>query len=146
MRTEKAILVSLAFGFSAGCSDQDQTPTGVDPAQWLNENPLANEKTWANVSELICKPTVMDICGPKECKQSDPKTFVVWKPSVDEYQRCDDTGCDTYTPSVAYSGSFTNIALPNNGLLFKVSTDRHYVEVATLMDATIIYRGKCEPR
>ena len=146
MRIFFSLLAAFVLCLPAGCKNQDETPTGVEPGEWIKDNPPASEATWANVSELLCKPSVLDICGPKECKPSEPKAFVVWKPSVNEYQRCDDSGCDTYAPRVAYSGSFTNIALPENGVLFKVSTDRNFVEIATMMDATFVYRGKCEPR
>jgi len=85
----------------------------------------------------------MDACGPDRCKGSEPAAFVVWKPRRSEYQRCDDSGCSTYAPDVAYSGSFTNITLPGHAVLFKLSTDRHYTEVVQVMDTTLVYRGMC---
>lgn len=105
---------------------------------------IASAETWRGVPQLVCKPTRMDICGADGCETERPTIEVRWEPEG-AYQRCDAKGCDSYPPTVSYSGIWTEISLPENGNLTKIASDGSYLEVATLNDVAVIYRGQCEP-
>lgn len=60
------------------------------------------------------------------------------------YSRCDSRGCDDYNAVISRSGDFLNIALPEHGMLAKVSTiDGGFLEVVTVGLSTLISSGTC---
>jgi len=135
----------LAALLVAGCDDRSDTfAGGSDPSEWLANNPLATQDTWAGVDRVVCKPSVLDVCGAEECRPTEPKSYVVWRPQRHEYQRCDDNGCDTYAAEESYSGAFVYVTPAPRTALLKVATGGSFTEVASLMDATLVYRGQCE--
>ena len=99
--------------------------------------------TWKGVAALTCKPVRVDACGRDGCKEGKPVVEVRWEPNG-SYQRCDAKGCDSYQPKVSYSGIWTNIAIPENGMMARITADGQYMEVATLNDMALVYHGQCK--
>lgn len=106
-----------------------------------------SETTWRDAGTLECRPTTKDVCGPGGCdRQREPATvWLRWTPATRNYQRCDRNGCDTYTASVTYSGSYALIELPGHGVTMKLTGRNAFMETLSLMDIAYIYRGQCRP-
>lgn len=132
-------LLLLAALLPTGCDQTDQIAGTVKVDQSLTS---ANGDPWKDVKALACKPASLNICNPAGCKSSAPVTSIRWEPKG-QYQRCYSKGCESYTPEVSYSGDWTNITLPKNGMLMRVDSAGRYVEIATLMDTVFIYHGQC---
>lgn len=149
IRTPILTIVAAMLG---GCSAGDN-PSVEDQAndliEWSRRNPPVSEATWRGVEKLVCRPERLDVCGNEACfaRKIDDKPPVVisWKPAAGEYQRCDPKGggCDTYQPTISYSGSFMHAALPSNGLMFWLTASGEYREIANMRTDTYVYRGHC---
>jgi hypothetical protein len=141
-------VTAFLMACSAGNS-QSSDAQALDLIEWSKRNPPVTEDTWRGVSKLLCKPTLLDVCDDSECRSqkigSEVPVVVTWQPDTGEYRRCNSTGqdCDTYQPQVSYSGSFANVVLPANGLMFRVTASGEYREIANLMTDTLVYRGQC---
>ena len=60
------------------------------------------------------------------------------------FARCDVKGCDTYPAQFVTSGAFINIALPQGGMLARMSSDGSmFLETATLMGTALVSFGAC---
>lgn len=99
--------------------------------------------TWKGIAALTCKPTRVEACGREGCKEGKPVVEVRWEPSG-TYQRCDTNGCDSYQPKVSYSGIWANIAIPESGMMARITADGQYMEVATINDTALVYHGQCK--
>jgi hypothetical protein len=99
---------------------------------------------------LTCKSTSATVCDQAQCRTVDPSITVYAGTFVDRngkrdsyYSRCDDRGCDSYTPRVAFSGAFVLFALPSHGVMAKVGPSNEITDVATLMQTVYINRATC---
>jgi hypothetical protein len=136
MKSSPTLIVLLLL---LGCDRAEPNPA---PIKDRLDVAAVNEATWQDVVALECKPARLDACGADGCKMSEPVVTVRWEPKG-VYQRCDLKGCDSYQPEVSYSGIWTEISLPKNGLLMKVSAEGEYIEIATINDTALVYRGQC---
>lgn len=93
---------------------------------------------------LICTPKVKAVCGEAECRAVNPVTFARIDLQRSTYARCDGSGCDTYDARMTRSGVFTNIEVPERGLLAKVGDDGGFLEVASLGLDAYVSRGRCQ--
>ena len=60
------------------------------------------------------------------------------------FARCDAKGCDKYPAQFSVAGAFISIALPQNGMLAKISSDGSmFLETATLMSTALASFGAC---
>lgn len=124
----------------AGCKDNAPPEIGLPDNVRLED---VGPNTWRNVSALICKPESVEACGVSGCQPGKPVIEVRWEPEG-AYQRCDLKSCDSYEPEVSYSGIWTEIALPKNGMMMKLAADGTYMEVATLNNTALVYHGHCK--
>lgn len=135
-------LVALAL---VACDRKEADEGADDLIAWLKANPSVSEATWRNAGVLVCRPKSGQSCGRKSCVETEPKVFARWTPAAGTYERCDaDGSCQSFRPQISYSGSWTNIALPENGMLARVTASGEYTEVATIMDSVLVYHGQCE--
>ncbi len=148
----RALLLAIAAAMLANCSagdSQSLDDQANDLIDWSRRNPPVSEATWRGVEKLVCRPERLDICGSKACLarkiDGKPPVAISWRPASGEYQRCDPKGggCDTYQPTISYSGSFMQAALPSNGLMFWLTASGEYREIANRLTDTYVYRGKC---
>lgn len=141
----------IAMALLGGCSPSDSQSVNDqanDLIEWSRRNPPVSEGTWHAIGKLVCRPKRLDVCGSETCvarKLSDKSPIVIWEPTSGRYQRCDPNGegCDTYQPTITYSGSFMRATLPSNGLMFWLTASGEYREIANLATDTLIYRGTC---
>ena len=84
------------------------------------------------------------LCNQTGCQSTAPTIFSRIDTDQRTYSRCDQKGCDDYQAAISRSGDFMLIALPERGLLAKVSlSNGGFLEVATLgLDAYVSY-GQC---
>ena len=83
-------------------------------------------------------------CLAGGCSSVNPSVFIGLDHEAGIYERCDAKGCDVYAATFARSGEFVNIALPERGLLAKLSLeDGQFPEVATLGLDTLTSFGTC---
>lgn len=135
-------LLLIAIVAAAGCDKKDDASSYLPkagPAGFVD----VSADTWRGVAALTCKPAHVEACGREGCKESNPVVEVRWEPNG-SYQRCDAKGCDSYEPQVSYSGIWTNIAIPENGLMARIAADGQYMEIATLNDLALVYHGRCK--
>ena len=99
---------------------------------------------------LTCKSAATAICDQTGCHSVTPSitvyvgTFLGEKGSRESYYtRCDASGCDSYVPTVAFSGAYTLFSLPTRGVMAKVGPGDNLVDVASLMDTVYINRATC---
>lgn len=143
-----AVVVTILGGCSDG-ENQALDDQARDMIEWSRRNPPVSEATWRGVQKLVCRPELLDVCDSKGCRSrnvdGNPPVIISWKPASGEYQRCDPkgAGCDTYQPTISYSGSFMLAGLPSNGVMFWLTASGEYREVANLATDTYVYRGNC---
>jgi hypothetical protein len=83
-------------------------------------------------------------CSPEGCESVKPSVSIRIDPERGTYSRCDFKGCDDYAAAISRSGDFVNVALPERGMLAKVSTsDGGFVEIVTLGLGTLVSYGTC---
>ena len=74
-------------------------------------------------AELRCEIATKNACGETGCR---PGNITVWN-LIDlearRYSRCDRKSCDHYPANISVSGLFYNIAVPERGMLAKLSQD-----------------------
>lgn len=148
----RALILASVVAFLGACSAGNSS-TLDDQAneliEWSRNNPPVSEATWRGIGKMVCKPERLDVCGSDACLprgiDGKPPVIVSWKPLNGEYKRCDPQrgSCDTYQPTISYSGSFMQAALPSNGLMFWLTASGEYREIANLATDTYVYRGKC---
>lgn len=147
-----AFILIISTAILGGCSAGDSQSVedqASDLIEWSRRNPPVSEGTWRGIGKMVCRPERLDVCGSKAClgREIDGKPPVVisWEPGSGEYQRCDPKGggCDTYQPTITYSGSFMHAALPTNGLMFWLTASGEYREIANMATDTYVYRGTC---
>lgn len=81
------------------------------------------------------------------CRPLAPTIWNVVDPKQRSITRCDGKGCDTIPAQFSISGTFINIAVPDRGLLAKLSSDgSSFSEVATLAGAVLVSFGSCRPQ
>lgn len=134
-------VIVLAFLLLASCDK----PAKLTQAEVIKRSTLTlvSDDTWRDVAAVVCKPIRVDACGVEGCKEGKPVVTVRWEPKGG-YQRCDNDGCDSYSPVVSHSGIWTELALPQNGMMAKFTADGYYMEVATINDTALVYHGQCE--
>ena len=139
----RPFLLAVAAVMAGSCSAGDsQSPEdrADDLLEWSQRNPPVSDATWRGVEKLICRPELLDVCSSKVCVPhriaGKPPVVISWKPGSGEYQRCDPKGggCDTYKPTITYSGSFMHAALPSNGLMFWLTASGEYREIANMAE------------
>lgn len=136
-------LVMMAALALSSCSDDQEMPPDFDPVRFHSLSP-ATEQTWAMADKVVCKPSAMDVCTASICEPRKPAAYPVWHPRTGKYDRCDaENGCDTYDAEITYSGAYANLTFGGRSVLFKISTDNRFIEVATLADSVLVYRGTC---
>lgn len=135
-------LVMMAALALSSCSDDQEMPPDFDPVRFHSLSP-ASEQTWAKSDKVVCTPTAMDVCTASVCESRKPAAFPVWHPKTGKYDRCDANGCDTYDADVTYSGAYANLTFGGRSVLFKISSDNRFIEIATLADSVLVYRGTC---
>lgn len=145
-RELKRLLIALAAALVVGC---DEKPTRDDSANELidlGHQPFTDEKTWTNVGSLVCRPETLRICSKVGCEErKGSNTFIRWTPKAGTLERCGGaTPCNTYQTQVSYSGVWTNIAVPDHGMLARVTAGGDYLEVLTQMSRVFVYHGHCE--
>ena len=96
-------------------------------------------------AETTCTITEKMQCAQGQGCQSVKNTIVV---RIDMerriYSRCDAKGCDDLQAQFSNSGTFTNIAVPQSGLLSKLTTDgSSFTEVATFATFVLVSFGYC---
>jgi hypothetical protein len=84
-------------------------------------------------------------CGPRGCESAALGVTARIEPERRVYSRCDARGCDDYDDAlISRSGDFVNVALPEHGMLAKLSlSDGAFVEVAALGTAALVSYGRC---
>jgi hypothetical protein len=60
------------------------------------------------------------------------------------YARCDNKGCDTYTPVVTSSGEFLVIELSGRGTFAKIGPNGSFTEVTSLATIVAVTYGFCK--
>lgn len=70
-------------------------------------------------------------------------TWVEFDYSGNTYSRCDQAGCDVYTPVVSSSGEFLNIELPGRTAFAKIGPDGSFTEVVSLGTLVMVTYGRC---
>src|SRR4029078_5583084 len=75
----------------------------------------------ADAGAWQCKIAEKQTCGPQEGCRPSPITITHYI-DLDRktYSRCDTKGCDTYDAQISQSGMFSNIAVPERGLMARV--------------------------
>lgn len=137
-------------GESVGSQLMDETVTeAMSP-----KAQLASNETWVGAKRLVCRPLVQHTCGPTGCSTTEKlgPVFVRWTPAESLYERCGGSKpCDRYPATVSYSGSWTNVAVPDRAVLARLTPGAArpggkstYVEVATLGNEALIYYGRCQ--
>lgn len=140
------ILLLLAL---VACNDRYASDEDVNAIlDYGKAHPPVSDATWRDVAVLECRPKSVAVCDEEGCKDGgEPKVFSRWKPATGVYERCDGVApCSSFNATVSHSGAFTNIGLPQNGMLTRVTGSGAYVEVATLLDTVLVYRGQCQRR
>ena len=136
----------------SGCSgeaSQTLDDQANDLLNWSKRNPAVSVSTWRGTSKLVCRPKRLDVCDGEKCIprmiEGKPPVIIQWKPQSREYLRCDPQGsdCNTYRPTISYSGSFMQAALPENGVMFWLTASGEYREIANMWTNTYVYRGEC---
>jgi hypothetical protein len=91
------------------------------------------------MAETTCTITEKLQCAQGQGCQSVKNTIIVRIDMERQvYSRCDAKGCDDFQAQFSNSGIFTNIAVPANGLLARLTTDgSSFTEVATLGTAVL---------
>lgn len=141
-----AVFILAAFAI-AGCDSGGGADEQVaEMVEWSERNPPVSEDTWAGVRALTCRPQKMEVCGNEGCKPQDAKVWLEFAPKAGIVSRCDSGGCDDYTAEVSYSGSWATITIPGRASFAKITASGEYIEVASLMQEVLIYRGKCKAR
>ncbi len=70
--------------------------------------------------------------------------YQIWHPQSGKYERCgSDSGCDAYDAEVTYAGPYANLTVGGGIVVFKILTDNRFIEVATLSNSVLVYRGAC---
>jgi hypothetical protein len=83
-------------------------------------------------------------CFAGGCTPANLSVFIRLDHEAGTYERCDTRGCDSYTATYNRSGEFVNVALPERGVLAKLSLgDGKFLEVATLGLDTLAGFGTC---
>jgi hypothetical protein len=132
----------VAIAALAGCDNKDDAAIYLPKAGPTGFVDVTAD-TWKGVATLTCKPARVEACGRDGCKEGKPLVEVRWEPSG-SYQRCDAKGCDSYQPKVSYSGIWTNISIPESGMMARIAADGQFLEVATLNDFALVYHGQCD--
>jgi hypothetical protein len=102
---------------------------------------LVARETGTNVR---CDVDAKFSCGPRGWEGVAPGTSARIGPERWVYSRCDARGCDDHDALISRSGDFVNVALPEHGMLAKLSlSDGGFVEVATLGTAALVSYGRC---
>ena len=91
-----------------------------------------------------CRLTSGHECDGEVCTKIEPKITIAWNKKEQTYQRCDKSGCTKVAVQASSSGAFTNVH-SQNGMMAKFSSKGTMLEVATLLDYVLVYRGLCEP-
>lgn len=97
----------------------------------------------SGAATVKCQITQKYNCSSNSCENVVPTITSHIDTKGSTYSRCDAKGCDDYRASVTKSGDFINIALPERGMLAKISIDNGFVEVATVGLTTLISYGVC---
>lgn len=128
-----------------GCDKPAQPGSwGDDPLAWSQANPIVSDATWRDAGILECRSEQLRVCTPQGCQEEPAKVFVRWTPSKALYQRCGgNEPCGDYEPVVTHSGSWTNLSMPANAMIARVTASGQFVEVATQMEAVLVYHGQC---
>lgn len=99
---------------------------------------------------IKCEMASATLCEIQGCRAIAPQ-ISIYLASYEQhgkqdgyYYRCAKDGCAAYEPVVSRSGKYLIFALPNNGLIVRVSPGMAVTDVATLADAVLINRGRCE--
>lgn len=146
--------MKLLFGQSAAlilaltaCSDsspREALDEGVENLiEWSRLNSPVSSSTWAGVDSWTCRPSTAQICEAGGCEKQAPKVWLRWKPKANSIERCGADGCDAYTPTISYSGSWANLSIPDRGMMVRMTASGQYLEILTQMDTVLIYRGLC---
>jgi hypothetical protein len=133
--------VRSIFAFLLLGSCTSSAPKVDDPLQDIGRADARDLAT----KNLICIPVSKQICRSSGCivGQKGPLESIRWTPSRSLYQRCGGGRCDPYKPIQGVSGVFTNLSLPENGLLARIAQDGAYMELVTQGNVAVIYHGKC---
>lgn len=133
------VFCTLAIG---GCGSSNDS---AEPLALTGENP-AGYSFWEDGVALRCEPQLTAVCTNEGCRSGSASTnWLELDPERKQIRRCDQAGCDLYAPQVRYSGIFTVLAVPDSGHMIKISSQGQYVEVATHLLDTVVYRGRCHP-
>ena len=135
-------LVALLSGCEAAETGDDSVNGMV---AFLENNPPVSDELWREVSTLECRPNAGRICSAEGCKDIKPVTFIRWTPASARYERCGGSSpCDPYTVQLSHSGSYTNLVVPERGMMARVTAGGEFVEVLTQMSAVYVYHGQCQ--
>lgn len=133
----------------AGCSNSNSSADARagQLIEWSKRNPEVSPATWRATEKLECKPKLLDVCNDGGCRGIDttknPPITLTWYPNKGSYKRCDGKSCGTYKPLVSYSGSFANVVMPENAIVFRLTASGEYREVLHLATDTYVYSGTC---
>lgn len=97
------------------------------------------------LAETTCTVTEKMQCSAGSgCAKIEPKIVIRLDRAAGTYSRCDAKGCDDYRAQFFDSGVFVNIALPERGVLAKMSVDGSiFTEVVTLTGVVLLSFGSC---
>jgi hypothetical protein len=144
-------LILVAVLICAGCSKAPPEKTTdellAERARLAKDFPPVSEKTWRGIEAMICEPITYQMCRPDGCETGGSQpipTWIKWHPQTRTYERCDAQGCDSYeNATVAYSGSWANIALPERNAMLRLAGKHQFIEVAGFGEGVFIKRGQC---
>ena len=79
------------------------------------------------------------------CSAVQPTIVIRLDMATNSYSRCDAKGCDDFVAQYSQSGNYINIALPERGMMAKLSMDgSSFTEVATLAGVVLVSFGSCK--
>lgn len=142
----RKLLIALAPALLVGCADKSTADDLANELLAQAAQPVVDEKTWRGVGSLVCRPETLRICSKRGCEEREgSSTYIRWTPKTGRLERCGGaSGCDVYNTQVSYSGVWTNVAVPEHGMITRVTAGGEYVEVLTQMSRVFVYHGHCD--
>jgi hypothetical protein len=105
---------------------------------------LAPAVTAAHAETLRCEITSKFMCELTACQAAKLGGYNLVDLDKNTIARCDRLGCDTYDAVVSASGAFLNVAVPDRGLMAKLSLSLDsFTEVVTLAGQVYVSFGRC---
>ncbi len=106
---------------------------------------LMGHSSMALAQEMRCDIAQKFACTASGgCQENVIKVWNTVDFDAQEFSRCDQNGCDTYTMSITPSGEFTIIDVPGHGMFAKMTADgSDYVEAISVLTGVLVSFGQC---